>query len=666
MKDPSQVRVTGPLGPYAKGFRAELAGQGYASSRAVNQLKLVGHLSRWMTIEGLSAPELVPVEIERYVAARRAARYRHNLSEQGLRPLLEYLRGLGVLAGPAPSSPATPHERLLEDYASYLVAERSLASGTVRYYLRFARLFVSSVSDETGLGLGAITTGDVSRFVVEQCGRRSVGSARTLVMALRSLLRFLHVTGLSATPLAGAVPAVAPWRERSLPQGLSPAAVARLLGSCDQRGATGRRDYAILVVLLRLGLRAGEAAALELDDIDWRRGELVVRGKGDRREQLPLPVDVGEALAAYLRRGRPRCQDRHLFLRVKAPTAGLKADGVTKVVHAACRRAGLPVVGAHRLRRTNACATLRRGGSLAEVGEILRQRSAFTQALYAKVGPGRARARRPSLAGRTVMSVLGQALEDYLRLRRALGFKLECHGRLLPSLVSHLESAGAATVTTQLALTWATAVEGKPGEWAIRLSIARGFAAYLQGLDPATEVPPADLLPRTRRRASPYLYTEAEIAALMNATRTLRFPLNRATYKTVIGLLATTGMRIGELITLDRDDLDREQRTLLVRNAKFADTRLRPLHKSTTAYADLRDELCPQAGTPAFFVSTAGTRLAYANVYATFQHLVRTVGLEPRSERCHPRLHDFRHYADGWVMRPAAVFSLAGAAALVL
>src|SRR6266568_4689581 len=173
MKYPSQVRVTGPLGPYAEGFRAELARQGYASSSAVSQLKLVGHLSRWMTIEGLWAPELVPAEIERYVVARRAARYRHNLSGQGLRPLLEYLRGLGVLAGPAPPGPATPHERLLEDYASYLVAERSLAAGTVRYYLRFARLFISSVSDQTGPGLDAITTGDVSRFVVEQCGRRA-------------------------------------------------------------------------------------------------------------------------------------------------------------------------------------------------------------------------------------------------------------------------------------------------------------------------------------------------------------------------------------------------------------------------------------------------------------------------------------------------------------
>src|SRR2546430_2531559 len=299
MKDPSQVRVTGPLGPYAEGFRAELARQGYASSSAVNQLKLVGHLSRWMTIEGLSAPELVPAEIERYVAARRAARYRHNLSEQGLRPLL----------------------------------------------------------------------------------------------------RSLHVTGLSATPLAGAVPGVAPWRERSLPQGLSPPAVARLLGSCDQRSAAGRRDYAILVVLLRLGLRAGEAAALELDDIDWRRGELVVRGKADRREQLPLPVDVGEALAAYLQRGRPRCQDRHLFLRVKAPTAGLKADGVTKVVHAACRRAGLPVVGAHRLRRTSACATPRGGGAPGEGRGGLPPRSGLPPAPYAKADRCRAPPLRPPSAG---------------------------------------------------------------------------------------------------------------------------------------------------------------------------------------------------------------------------------------------------------------------------
>ncbi|HEY6422694.1 MAG TPA: tyrosine-type recombinase/integrase, partial [Pseudonocardiaceae bacterium] len=172
------------------------------------------------------------------------------------------------------------------------------------------------------------------------------------------------------------------------------------------------------------------------------------------------------------------------------------------------------------------------------------------------------------------MSGLRQAVEDYLRVRRTLGFKLDRHGRLLPGLVDYLESAGAATLTTPLALAWATALEGKPDEWAIRLSIARGFAAYLQTLDPATEVPPADLLPRQRRRANPYLYTEAEIAALMAAAETLRFPLRTATYQTLIGLLATTGMRVGECVALDRDDLDRPGRCLLVRNAKFGDTRL--------------------------------------------------------------------------------------------
>jgi integrase len=245
------------------------------------------------------------------------------------------------------------------------------------------------------------------------------------------------------------------------------------------------------------------------------------------------------------------------------------------------------------------------------------------------------------------MNSLTQALDDYRRLRRSLGFTLERHGRLLPRLVDHLNSAGAATLTTQLALDWATALDGKPDERAIRLSIARGFARYLQSLDPATEVPPADLLPRTRSRANPYLYTEEEVVALMEATRTLRFPISRATYNTVVGLLAATGMRIGELIALDRDDVDRAERTLLVRNAKFKDTRLLPLHASTAAalgdYADLRDTLWPEPKAPAFFVSTTGKRLLYENVYTTFQHLVRTAGLRPRSERCHPRPHDFRH-----------------------
>lgn len=245
------------------------------------------------------------------------------------------------------------------------------------------------------------------------------------------------------------------------------------------------------------------------------------------------------------------------------------------------------------------------------------------------------------------MNRLGQAVEDYLRVRRALGFKLDRHGRLLPDLIGYVESAGATTLSIQLALEWATALEGKPDEWAIRLSIARGFAAYMQTLDPATEVPPANLLPRKRRRADPYLYTDAEIAALMTAAETLRFPLRRATYQTLVGLLATTGARIGELIALDRDDLDPSDRCLLVRNAKFGATRQLPLHPTTidalSSYVNVRDQHWPRPKTAAFFVSTAGTRLAYGNVCTTFGYLVRVAGLQPRSQRCRPRIHDFRH-----------------------
>jgi integrase/recombinase XerD len=384
MKDPSRVRVAGPLEPYARGFCAELARQGYARSSAVEQLKLVAHLSRWMSGESLSAGELTPERVEQFVAARRAGGRRHFLSPQGLLPLRGYLVKLGV-AGPAPQVVASPVDMLVGRYRAYLAGERGLAAGTVRYYERVARRFLSLTSSGERLDVGGLTTGDVSRFVLDECRFRSVGSAKTVVMALRSLLGYLYLEGLTATALAGAVPAVAPWRSASLPRTLDAAGLARLLASCDRRRATGRRDFAILMLLARLGLRAGEVAALCLDDFDWRAGEMVVRGKGDRQELLPLPDDVGEAVASYLRRGRQRVECRRLFLRVHAPTAGLSGDGVTNVVRAACRRAGLPVVGAHRLRHFAATETLRQGASLAEVGQLLRHRSSFSTQIYAKV-----------------------------------------------------------------------------------------------------------------------------------------------------------------------------------------------------------------------------------------------------------------------------------------
>jgi integrase/recombinase XerD len=381
-----RVQVTGPLAPYADGFRAELARQGYAPSSAAVQLKVMAYLSRRMASAGVSPAGLTPEQVGRFVAAGRAAGYRYGLlTRHGLPPLLGYLRGLGVSPAPMPRPVDTPIDQLMERYQDYLVGERSLAAGTVRYYERFARLFLSAVAPDGAVDPAGITTAGVSRFLLTECAGRSFGSAKNLVAALRSLLRFLHVSGLTATPLVGAVPAVAPWRQRSQRPGLTAQEAARLLGSCDRRGAVGRRDYAVLVVLARLGLRAAEVAAMTLDDIDWRRGEITVHGKGNRDEQLPLPADVGEAVAGYLRRGRPRCADRHVFLRVHAPVGGLSGAGVSNVVRSACRRAGLPVVGAHRLRHTLARRTLRAGGSLDEIGQLLRQGSAFTTARYATV-----------------------------------------------------------------------------------------------------------------------------------------------------------------------------------------------------------------------------------------------------------------------------------------
>jgi integrase/recombinase XerD len=338
-----------------------------------------------MAAEPAALSELTPERVEQFVARRRAAGCRHFRSPRGLAPLLAYLRGLGVTPDPVAPPADGPIDVLVERYRGYLLGERGLAAGTASYYERVARLFLSEVSaPDGGIDLGRLTAGEVGRFVLEECAARSVGSAKNVVVALRSLLRFLHVDGVAAGDLAGAVLAVAP-QARSLPRALDPGAVARLLASCDRRTSTGRRDFAVLTVLARLGLRAGEVAAIELQDIDWRRGELLVRGKGGRRERLPVPADVGEALAGYVRRGRPRIRCERLFLRVNAPTGGLSGDGVSRIVHAACRRCGLPAVGAHRLRHTAATETLRAGGSLEEIGQLLRQQSTFTTAIYARV-----------------------------------------------------------------------------------------------------------------------------------------------------------------------------------------------------------------------------------------------------------------------------------------
>jgi integrase/recombinase XerD len=377
--------VRGPLEPHIAGFAEELARRGYTRSSAGQHVCFLAHLDRWMSAEGIGLGQLSGPVIDRYLEQRRAAGYVEYRSLKALRPLLDYLAPLGVLPVEEPDPPG-PVEELLGRYRDYLVGERGLTARTARGYVDFVRPFVATRLRGDVLDLVGITAAEVTGFVLSACPGRAVGSAKLIVCALRSLLGWLHLSGQVPTSLASAVPSVAGWRLSGLPKGLEPGDLRRLVAVCDRRTPTGRRDYAVMLLLSRLGLRAGEVARLGLDDIDWRRGELTIRGKGNRAERLPLPADVGAAMAAYLRRGRPATVDgRSVFVRVHAPHRALTSGGITMIVFDAGQRAGLGKIHAHRLRHTAATAMLRAGSPLPEVGQVLRHGSILSTAIYAKV-----------------------------------------------------------------------------------------------------------------------------------------------------------------------------------------------------------------------------------------------------------------------------------------
>ncbi len=384
MPKQSVVRVVGPLAPYASGFSRELRRRGYTALSVAGQLRLMAHVSGWLAGEGLEAAAFTPERVEAFCIARRAEGYRGLRTAKALAPLQQFLQSQGVLALlPAPG-PVSAEQQLLGRYQNYLVCERGLTERVVSNWVQAAGLFVAE-HPELAEGRPAVGAAEVSAFCARELPRRSGSAARNLAAALRSLLRFLHVEGLVGAPLAQAVPPVAGRKSTGLPRGVASTTVARLLASCDQRTGVGRRDYAVLLLLVRLGLRAGEVARLRLDDIDWRNGELVVHGKGGREERLPLPTDVGAAMAGYLWRGRPHAGTRTVFLRVIAPAVALAPTGITWVVYAACDRARVPRVGAHRLRHTLASEMLHAGASLVEVGQVLRHAAVGTTAIYAKV-----------------------------------------------------------------------------------------------------------------------------------------------------------------------------------------------------------------------------------------------------------------------------------------
>lgn len=383
----STRRNDGPLGSVADGFRARLMALGYTSGSARFELRMMGQLGRWMAAEGVEVVRLDEALVDRFLAARRACGQRPALGARSFVQLVEYLREQGTI-GPKAQPPATPLGALLERYHGWLVRERGLAAETVLRYEKLARRFLAERAPHQGTGVEGLAGAEVSAFLLRECERLSVGSAKGRVAELRALLRFLYVEGLIERALAAAVPPVAGWRDARLPKTISAAQVSQILVGCDRSCAMGRRDLAMLTLLARLGLRSIEIARLEIGDLDWRAGELVVRGKARRRERLPMPHEVGEALVAYLRDGRPRAETRQVFLTCRAPVRAIRPDLVSDVVRRACLRAGLAPVGAHRLRHALASEMLRQGASLVEIGQILRHRDLATTAIYAKVDLG--------------------------------------------------------------------------------------------------------------------------------------------------------------------------------------------------------------------------------------------------------------------------------------
>ncbi|WP_410676821.1 tyrosine-type recombinase/integrase [Amycolatopsis sp. cmx-4-68] len=346
-------------------------------------LKDLGQVGLWLSRTGLQVSDLSEERLEDFLAVRRGIR-RRVPGMRGMAPMLAFLRETGTVTQSQPA--VTPMTTLLEQFRSWMEKERGLATATMLRYENTARRFLTEQA-MTGRDLtpARLSGADLNAFLLRECGRVSAGSAKGRVAELRALMRFLHLRGVIPLRLGTAVPPVGGWRFAVVPPTMAAADVQLLLDHCPRDTAVGIRDYAILTMVARLGLRSIEVARLELGDVDWRAGEIIVRGKGRRDDRLPLPAEVGDALVAYLSGDRPRQHDRHLFLTCRAPRGPIRADLVGDVVERACLRAGVPRVGPHRLRHALAGRLLRQGAGLTAISQVLRHQDLATTALYAKV-----------------------------------------------------------------------------------------------------------------------------------------------------------------------------------------------------------------------------------------------------------------------------------------
>jgi site-specific recombinase XerD len=368
-------------------YKAEVTAQGYARRSIRYHLMLLEALGLWLERRQLSVEALDEETLAEFLRHEKNWRWTHMSGTATLRRFLSMLRRDGIVAPPKPPV-ETAAQLLAREYEQFLLKDRALSPQTTQAWKPYALRFLSERFGGGALKLEKLRALDVTGYIQRHARRHGSSYARKLVAATRSFLRYLHYRGLIAADLSVAVPKVARWSLSTLPKHLPAPQVRRVLARCSRRTALGRRNYAVLLLLARLGLRAGEVIGLRLEDIDWENSRLTVRGKGSREAQLPMPADVARALANYLWRGRPRCTCRRVFIRDYAPIRGLARSGaIRKIVVGALTRAGVASArkGAHLLRHSLATEMLRRGASLDEIGEVLRHKSPDTTAIYAKV-----------------------------------------------------------------------------------------------------------------------------------------------------------------------------------------------------------------------------------------------------------------------------------------
>jgi site-specific recombinase XerD len=377
-----------PLGPHLDSFSGLLASLGYTTATGRTHLAFLADFGQWLVRSDVEITDIEEGVVDAFLDERRDRGQLRRGQASIARHLLEHLRAEAVIPSLKVASDETPLALLEGQYERYLRSERGLVTATVVNYLPFVRRFLVERFGDGELRLLELGPSDISSFILRHARSMSPGRAKLMVTALRSFFRFLLQRGAIEVDLAASVPAVADWRLSTVPKYLRPDEFQGVLDACNQDSSTGRRDYAILLLLARLGLRGGEVVALNLDDIDWRAGQITVAGKGLLHERMPLPADAGQALACYLRQDRPACSSRRVFVRMKAPRRGFAhSSTVSTIVRRALERAGLhpAVKGAHLLRHSLATEMLRQGGSLAEIGEVLRHRVPATTEIYAKV-----------------------------------------------------------------------------------------------------------------------------------------------------------------------------------------------------------------------------------------------------------------------------------------